>query len=148
VTHFTDDPDKIPLKYRNKARQLDLAPAPGEKEQPAAQRQRQPVVETVPADGKAQSLYGGHNESWWRASLKTLRDQMKTIQENLPAKQEKLIALSRKRTLYHKASDRTAYNDLKAEIENDEARLQEAQKQLADLNAEADKSGVPFGWRQ
>jgi hypothetical protein len=148
VIHFTDDPDKIPFKYRNKARQLDLTPAPGEKELPPAQPPRQPAVESVPAADNAGSLYGGHNESWWRASFKAWRDEMKTIQENLPGKKERLNVLRRKRIIYQKPGDRTAYYDLSAEIEKDEARIKEVQNQLAALDAEADKSGVPLEWRQ
>jgi hypothetical protein len=94
VMHFTDDPDKIPFKYRNKARQLDLTPVPGEKEQPPAQPQPRPADETGPAVDKAKSLYGGHNETWWRASFKARRDEVKTIQEALPDKKEKLNASS------------------------------------------------------
>ncbi len=73
---------------------------------------------------------------------------MKSIQDNLPAKKEKLAALGRKRTLYHKASDRTAFNALNDEIAKDEARLTELQNNLSDLDSEAAKAGVPLEWRQ
>jgi hypothetical protein len=147
VMHFTDDSDKIPFKYRNKVRQLDLAPVPGEKELPPAQPQQQPAVETIPAVDEAKSLYGGHDATWWRAGFKARRDEMKTIQEALPDKKEKLNVLRRKRNLYQKSGDRTAYYDLLVEIEKDEARIKELQGQLADLDAEAAKSGVPQEWR-
>jgi len=148
VMHFTDDPDKIPFKYRNKARQLDLSPVPGEKAPPPAQPQRQPVVEPAPPVEKANSLYAGHNETWWRASFRARYDEMRLIQQALPDKKEKLNILRRKRIIYQKPGYRTAYHDMLAEIEKDEARIKEVQKLLADLNAEADRSGVPQEWRQ
>jgi hypothetical protein len=147
VMHFTDDSDKIPVKYRSKARQLDLTPVPGEKELPPAPPQNPPAVETIPPVDKATSLYGGHNETWWLASFKARRDEIKTIQEALPDKKEKLNELRRKRMLYQKPGDRTAYYDLMAEIEKDEARINELQGQLTNLEAEAAKSGVPREWR-
>jgi uncharacterized protein DUF4124 len=148
VMHFTDDPDKIPVKYRKRARQLDLTPVAVEKEQAPGQLQRQPVVETVPAVDKAKSLYGGHDGMWWRESFKVRRDEIKTIRANLPNKKEKLNVLRRKRIIYQKPGERTAYYDLLAEIEKDEARIKEVQNQLADLDNEAAKSGVPQEWRQ
>ena len=73
---------------------------------------------------------------------------MKTIQETLPEKKETLNVLRRKRILYQKPGYRTAYFDLLAEIEKDEARITEVRNQLADLDSEADKSGLPQEWRQ
>lgn len=143
-THFTDDPDKIPAKYRKKVREMNVEPVQEEKRvspQPAAE----PVT---PPAAKAKSLYGGHDEGWWRSAFSALRREMKSIEENLPAKRDNLTKLTRRRTLYHKASDRTAYNALNEEIEKDEARIKELQKKLADLDAEAAKAGVPLEWRQ
>jgi len=135
--HFTDNSDKIPAKYRNKARAIDVTP---EKEQVPSQTQKQDVSST--------DLYGGHDEEWWRSRYKALRDEMKGIQDNLPAKKDELTVLGRRRTLYHKPSDRISSNDLKAEIEKDEARITDLQKQLQDLDASAAKSSVPMDWRK
>jgi hypothetical protein len=143
--HFTDDPDKIPAKYRKKSRELNLEPVTeGKEKQPVVQPEQPPI----PKQQKSASLPGGHNEAWWRSSFKALRDELKLIQDNLPAKREKLTTLGRKRTLFHKASDRTAYNSLNDEIDRDEARMTELHKQLADLEAEATRAGVPLEWRQ
>jgi hypothetical protein len=138
--HFTDNADKIPAKYRNKALEKELQPVIEIKDKPA--EAVAPEVQNIP------SSYGEHNETWWRSSYSALREEMKSIQDNLPKKRDKLTELRRKRAIYQKTSGRIAYYDMKKEIELDEARVTELQKQLADLDDKAAKDGVPLGWRQ
>ena len=138
--HFTDNADKIPAKYRNKAREKEMQPVIEIKSEPA--QAVTPTVQSTP------SSYGEHNEAWWRASYSGLRDEMKNIQDNLPDKREKLTQLRRKREIYQKPSGRIAYYDMIKEIERDEARVTELQKELADLDEKAAKAGVPLAWRQ
>jgi hypothetical protein len=138
--HFTDNADKIPAKYRNKAREKEMQPAIEIKSEPA--EAITPTVQSTP------SPYGGHDETWWRSSYSGLRDEMKRIQENLPYKREKLTQLRRKREIYQKPTGRIAYYDMLKEIERDEARVTELQKELADLDEKAAKAGVPLAWRQ
>lgn len=141
--HFTDDADKIPAKYRHKSREIHVEPIIEER-QPAPKPERS----VAPLPQKSESTPGGHDEAWWRSSFKALRDEQKKIQDNLPGKRDQLVALHRRHTFYHKASDRTAYNALNDEIGKDEARLAELQKQLTNLDAEATRAGVPMGWRK
>ena len=138
--HFTDDADKIPAKYRSKAREKELQPVTEIKDEPAAAIT--PTVQNSP------SSYGGNDEMWWRASYSALRDEMKNIQDNLPDKRAKLTELRRKREIYQKTSGRIAYYGMLKEIERDEARVKELQQELADLDIKAAKAGVPLGWRQ
>jgi hypothetical protein len=139
--NFTDDSDKIPSKYRNKAREIKVTPAIDIPSQPQSQ-----IVS--PAARENESGFGGHDEMWWRSSFKALRDEMKNIQENLPGKREQLTQLKRQRTIYQKPSGRIAYYDKIREIEGDEARVTELQKQLADLDTNASKAAVPLEWRR
>jgi hypothetical protein len=139
--HFTDDFDNIPARYKSKARKVDVEPVLQKEEQtsePAAESETQTT----------ENLYGGHDELWWRSSFKGLRDEMKTIQEGLPEKRDKLDELRRKLYIFSKPSGRIAYNGMYKEIKNDEARIVELQKKLADLDNEAAKAGVPLEWRQ
>src|SRR5689334_15745357 len=59
--HFTDDPDRIPDKYRGQARELYPQPASGEKDHPPAQ-QPPPAVASTPDVPRGASLFGGHDE--------------------------------------------------------------------------------------
>jgi hypothetical protein len=138
--HFTDNADKIPAKYRNKAREKELQPVIEIKSEPA--QAVTPTVQSTP------SSYGGHDETWWRASYSGLREEMKNIQENLPDKRDRLTELRRKREIFQKTSGRIAYYDMLKEIERDETRVKVLQKELDDLDDKAAKAGVPLGWRQ
>lgn len=139
--HFTDNIDRVPAKYLNKVRKLDVKPVIQKEEQPSQAEQKS----ITPA---AQKLFGGHDEMWWRSSFRALRDEMKGIQDNLPGKRDRLDELRRKLYIFSKPSARIAYNDMYAEIGKDEKRITELQKQLADLDNAASKAGVPTDWRQ
>ncbi|WP_243373325.1 DUF4124 domain-containing protein [Geotalea sp. SG265] len=144
VIHFTDNADKIPRKYQKKARMkgsddgsVTVTPA------------------TVPSDWQheRQATDVGmepvrNDEGMWRSRFGTLREEKKQIEKGLPAKREKLATLRRKRVIYQRGSDRTAYNELNADIERDEARIKELDQKLQELNAEASRAGVPMEWRQ
>ncbi len=95
--HFTDNLDKVPARYLNKVRKVDVQPVIQEREQPS-----QPAQQSIaPA---AQNIFGGHDEMWWRSSFKALRDEMKSIQDGLPGKKEKLAELRRKFSIFNKPS--------------------------------------------
>jgi predicted nucleic acid-binding Zn-ribbon protein len=139
--HFTDNLDKVPAKYLNKVRKVDVQPVIQEKEQPSQTEQKS----IAPA---AQNLFGGHDEMWWRSSFRALRDEMKNLQDGLPGKRDKLNELRRKLYIFSKPSARIAYNDMDAEIGRDETRITDLQKQLSDLDDAAAKAGVPMEWRK
>lgn len=143
VVHFTDDPDKIPPKYQKKARRLNIpdqpAPAPKEPPAPQASPQVSPPKEVIP-DGKG--------EEWWRERYAKFRGELKTLEDGLAQKQTELVQLKRKRTIYVRARDREAVNVMQAEISADEARIAELLNQLAALELEATREGVPAEWRR
>jgi len=137
--HFTDNPDNIPKRYRGKARVLEsVAPSATTiipdttVEQPAS---------PVTAD-RAQE------ETVWRQRYASIRGELASIRERIATKKEKLQELRRQRTLFHKVSDRLAYNDLEREIGQDEDRVSQLEKELADLDVEAAREAVPLEWRK
>jgi len=138
--HYTDNADKIPPSFRNNAREIDPQPVIQIKDEPAAAIT--PSLENTPSN------YGGHDELWWRTSYRTLREEMKSIQDNLPVKRDSLTELRRKKAIFSKPSGRIAYYDMLKEIERDETRVTGLQKQIADMDTNAAKAGVPMGWRQ
>jgi len=138
AVHFTDNQDKIPAGYRNRAKEVDLTPSAEEKE-PQANSSNSNVDN---------SSYGGHDEKWWRNRFQSIRDEIKKIQDNLPAKKERLRELQRVRILFHRMADRFEINDLTTEINKDEEQIKTLQKKLADLDIEASKHAVPLEWRK
>jgi hypothetical protein len=145
VVHFTDNPDKIPGKYRAKAKNKGPART-GEEAVPPAQ-EKSPAI-ALPPPGKKVEPYGGHDEKWWRAGFREVRAELKNLQDQLPAKNDALAELRRKRAIYQKARDRVAYYDLADEIAKDEEKIKALQERLATLDADATRAGVPFEWRK
>lgn len=144
VIHFTDNPDKIPKKYRNRV--VERESITGEKEV-APKQDQQPKKDDAPAPA-ATRAYGGHDEEWWRNSFQVLRDKISEVENGLAEKREKLKILRHRKIVYTKPSDRIAYNKLNADIEKDEARLKELEDKLAARQAEAIRMEVPQEWRK
>lgn len=148
IIHFTDNPDRIPAKYLKRVLEIPSpeAPAPtheGKAPEPVPQRQPQTATQ-----GSSSELPGGLSEQAWRSRFSALRAELKTLKEELPVKMEALDQFRRKRTIYQRPQDRTAYNQQMDKIERDEARISELEAQLTALDIEASRAGVPLGWRQ
>ncbi|WP_298439361.1 DUF4124 domain-containing protein [Geobacter sp.] len=143
VVNFTDDPDKIPPKYLKKARKItELSPSA-----PSGPSQQERGSEPPPPQ-PAPTLIGGKDEQAWRARFSSLRAEIKALREGLPAKEEELVQLRRKRVIFKGAPERVAYYAKKEEIEKDEARIKELEAELAALDQEASRAGVPLEWRK
>ncbi len=148
VVNFTDNPANIPAKYLNRVKKRpSIDVKTGETGAAPAQDAGKPAPAESAGSGTG-VLYGGHNEKWWRAEFAKLRDEMKNIQDALPAKRDALEEARRKMTIYSYPRNRQAYYDQLAEIEKDEARIRELNGQLEKLDLEASKAGVPFDWRK
>ncbi len=145
VTHFTDDPDRVPAKYRGRVKERESTKS--EEVRTAPVEQRAPAAEKAAAPAQRE-LYGGHDEAWWRTAFRSLRNEQKSLQDGLPAKRDQLAAIHRRRVIYQKASYRESFNKLNQEIKNDEARIKELQDKLDALGLEAAKAGAPAEWRQ
>jgi hypothetical protein len=143
VVNFTDDLNKVPARYRKQITERD-SPQEVRNVSPAAvtppPRSQNPAASPV--------LYGDHDQSWWRSNFSSLRQEIKSIEANLPGKREKLAEIKRKRVIYQRTRDRVAYNELDADITKDEEKLKELQDKLRALDDEANRGGVPQEWRQ
>lgn len=137
--HFTDNPDNIPKKYRGKARVLESIEPSATTIIPEATSMQPASPE--PAD-RAQ------DETVWRQRFAAIRGELSSIKERIEAKKEQLQEIRRQRVLFHKVGDRLAYNELEKEIEKDEQRISQLEKELADLDVEAARAAVPLEWRK
>jgi hypothetical protein len=154
VVNFTDNPDNVPKKFRTKVkvtpsadRAID-AQGPAKTETSVGSNKKPEVTATTPPAPAGPKLYGGHDERWWKSRYSSLRGEMKSIQDNLPAKRGDLEQLRRKLTLYTYARNRVAYQEKLAEIQRDEERIKVLTDQLTSLDTEAATAGVPFDWRK
>jgi len=175
VVHFTDDPGKIPGKYLKRVKERESVK--GEEIRVTPQQDAPPAAEPGGSSVRKQNLYGGHEEAWWRGRYADVRNEIKRIQDALPAKNDELEKLHRKWViskgrkpgegetrddrfvkpppgegeLSHALSNpgryRSAYYEKKSDIEKDETRIKELQENLNNLEVEAGKAGVPLEWR-
>jgi len=145
VTHFTDNPKKIPARYRSRVKELS-----GSMESSPPAAPSPPAVQPVPAPVPSAPAVekGGRGEQAWRSSFAGLRAQLKTLEDGLAAKQAKLVELRRKRAIYMRIRDREAVNALQQEISADELRISQLKEKLAELGSQADQALVPAEWRQ
>lgn len=147
VLHFTDNPDSIPARYRDRVKERESIRG----EPPAAGQDGSVNVTPPPGTPPVAATpteYGGHDETWWRGRFGGLHRLIKGLEDGLVAKRARLEELRRKRALYQRGSDRAAYYALMKEIDGDEATVKESQKSLDDLNDEASREGVPAEWRK
>jgi DNA repair exonuclease SbcCD ATPase subunit len=146
VTHFTDDPDKIPGKYQKRAKKLKISEEPSavspDKAQPATPGTGPKAAAPQPPG------VNGQSEQLWRERFSELRGELKNLQTLLAEKQEKLVQLRRKRAIYMRAQDREAVNSMQAEIAAAEQRSADLQNQIDALDRQATAAGVPAKWRQ
>lgn len=146
VINFTDSPGNIPEKYLKRVKKRLVTTETVTP--PTRETGRIPPAPGEAARGETGVLYGGHNEEWWRSAFGRLREELKYIQDGLPAKRDALQQARRMLAIYPYPPNRQAYYDLLAEIQRDEARIEELNKQLESLDNEASRAGVPFDWRK
>jgi hypothetical protein len=155
VVNFTDNLDNVPSKYMKKVKVLPSA-QPDQGGAPVSEAGKgsappAPSAGVAPNPAPAYSgptQFGGHDERWWKSSYARLRGEMKSLQDGLPAKRAELETLHRKLIVYTYARNREAYQSKLAEVQRDEARIKELNEQLANLDSEATRAGVPFNWRK
>ncbi len=150
VVNFTDNPDKIPAKYKKRVKKRPSVDSDMSESSTAPARdmpQKKPAASESAAKDK-ETLYGGHNEEWWRSAFGKIRDELKSVVDKLPEKKQNLEAARRKMAIYQYPRYRQAYYDLKSEIEKDEGRAEELNKQLESLDNQASRASVPFDWRK
>lgn len=139
VVNFTDDREKIPKKYREKAVERNLS----DTRNVTIMKEDTPSVTPAVPTGSGQGLYGGRELRWWQTEFANVRKEIKQLEDDIPVKRQELSHLHRRRVLYQKASDRVALNKLNEEVEAEEARLRALQEKLGALTSEADQAGVP-----
>ena len=143
--HFTDNPESIPAKYRNRVRERESVGGGEVKTFPPAPL-TSPAKEVIAPAGP--ESYGGHPLSWWRSGYAGLKGEQERLQKEIEEQREKVNTLHRKRLIFERASDRTALNQAREELARKEASAEELRTRMTDLEAEANKAGVPTRWQE
>ncbi|QXE91830.1 DUF4124 domain-containing protein [Geomonas subterranea] len=141
VVHFTDNRSHIPKQYREKAHRVDVSDTAPAVVTPGNEVVTRPAPPTTVEPG-------GHGESWWRERYKSLRTELKALQDERAGKEQQLVELRRKRTIFQRARDRAAINTMEAQVSTLDARISEMLNRIAALELAAAQAGVPVEWRQ
>lgn len=138
--NFTDNPDSVPAKYRNRVRTRESVDneAPKAVEKPAAQT----PVQTAPRPSPRVELYDGHPLSWWQSKYSVLSAKVVAVQGELAKlKGEEDIARRKKRVL-QRGVDRRAFAVKAQEVAAKEAEVTAAEKDLAAFTSQAETAGL------
>lgn len=142
VTHFTDNAENIPSRYRSKAKKVEVD------EESTIAVHPPPVPSAQERALVDKEANGGHPEQWWRRRFTATRNELKMLEEGLPEKEAKLAELRRKHVIFQRPQDRVAANAENDAITADRQRIDQLRQQLSDLEAAAEKAGVPAEWRK
>lgn len=138
VVHLTDDPKNVPQQYRGKAERIEVPDPPSV---PAATPPREEPRASAPPPTP-----GGQGERWWRDRMAGLRNELKTLEDARKLKEQQLVELRRKRTIFQRARDRQAVNAMQAGIAADEARIADVLNKITALELAGTRAGVPAEW--
>jgi len=151
VLHFTDDPKKVPSRYRDKVQKRDMGGDETKKDAtPPVQvipSTPTPPIQPPPSAQPRADMLGGHSGGWWRNRFASLKTQIAALQGGLSGKEQRLNDVRRKHLIFQRPQDRTAANELASEIDRDQTRMKELEAELAALQQDADRAGVPPEWR-
>ncbi|WP_224982128.1 DUF4124 domain-containing protein [Geomonas agri] len=141
VVHFTDNRNNIPKHYRDKAQRVELSDSTPAVVSPGGKTESSAAPSTAPAPG-------GHGERWWRDRFKSLRTELKTLQDQRAGLEQQLVELRRKRTIFQRARDREAINRMEAQVSVVDGKISEMLNRIAALDLAAAQAAVPLEWRQ
>lgn len=142
VIHMTDDIQKVPEGYREKAKVFKSIPA--EKRREAETEAQQPAAAQQPIP-KGAELYGDHTLEWWSEAFARKRDEIQTLQSGITAKRQfvDIFEGGRRFGQAFGPGEVSTYNRYKKELPEDEKRLLSLQDEVEELRRRATIAGVP-----
>ena len=143
AVHFTDNPERVPAKYRQKVQQRESITG----EPRPTQAQPEPTVR-APEALPQQELYGGHDLNWWRKEYRSLRTAIDGLSAEMAKAQEDVTVARRKKLILQRERDRETLSQKREALAAKESRLGELQKRLDDLESAAARAGVPARWQE
>jgi hypothetical protein len=173
--HYTNDPNAIPQRYRDKARTLDGQPAasqetaakppppadanPGASEtspKPSAAKPQERVDETLEesappplSPGAAETL----DEAGWRKRFQRTTERVRRAELTLARDKEQLGRVANEEgymvvDAYGRTMTAGRSTALRMQVAEDERVLHEAREALQDLERVAAREAVPLEWRR
>ncbi len=138
--NFTDDPDRIPAKYRNRAKPREETIKASPPEQRNGERGKPSTLPVPPTAGP--KYYDGRVLSWWQAEHGNRVRQVEGLKGELARLLEEENVARRKKVTYGRLSDRKRLAEKRDEVAAKEAQVKSAEQDLAEFRAYAERSGL------
>ncbi len=175
VAHYTNDPDAIPQRYRDKARTLEGQPAaskeaaaatpptaegkpeaPPEASKPAAPPPREHTEEAFEESAPpplSPKEAAGLDEAGWRKRFLRTTERVHRAEVNLERDQEQLKRVANEEGYlvvdpYGRVMSAGHATALRMQVAEDERVLNEARDALYDLERLAAQEAIPLEWRR
>ncbi len=147
VTNFSDDPEKIPPAYRDRALREQMEEPQRASSPPPAQQPAQQVEERA-------TDVQGRGEAWWRERARPLKERLKEATENYEKANSEFTKKAEAigRTNFYGRSrsqskwDAMELNRLNEEKKKCEAQVAEANEKLKELGREAEEAKANPDW--
>jgi len=136
---YTDNPDSVPARYRNRAKVRDEAMKGAVEKGEVKKEESLPQTQEEP---KSPDFYGGRPLSAWQAAYARKLGTLESLQARLNELKDEQNSARRKKIVYQRPADRRALLVRTQEVEAAEARVKVAEKELADLRSQAENSGI------
>lgn len=144
VVHFTDNEEMVPRKYKGTVRVRESVRSTVEDQAPLQKAAPPPI----PEPPKGEELYGGKPLSWWQARFLSLANERQQVVAQLDELKVKETAKKRKKLILQRASDRAAVKEVDEQIARQEERLTSIDANIAELEGNARRAGVPERWKE
>ncbi|GAM11596.1 hypothetical protein OR1_03912 [Geobacter sp. OR-1] len=147
VVHFSDDPASIPAKFRNRVKNLE----PKEVEIPSdttTETTVKPEQNELQQPSRPETSGLDKGKEYWQVRYQSILGEMTRLKDGLKGKREQMNEYRRKWLVTQRRVERQAFNQMENEINQDEERIKELEKNLEALDVEAARNAVPFEWRR
>ncbi|ACH39660.1 protein of unknown function, DUF4124-containing [Citrifermentans bemidjiense Bem] len=141
TVNFAEDLGKVPKKYRKKAKRLGSEEPPAAASETASPKGgEEKGAKNNEKSNEKSKTYGGKDELAWRREFQQANSRLQSAQTELDTLKSRLADTSR--------MSRSDYLMIQNSIKHNEARMQELQKKLDQLNSTADRYDVPADFRK
>jgi hypothetical protein len=176
TAHYTNDPNTIPRRYRDKAHALDGAPLPADAPDKAAppveasksppesaakpippkapERTEEPLEESAPPPSPLPpSGTAGLDETAWRRLFQRTTERVRRAELALARDKQSLDKVSNEESYmvvdpYGRVMTAGRATSLRMQLSEDERLVHEAREALYDLERAAAREAVPLEWRR
>ena len=157
VAHYTNDPNTVPRRYRDKAHALDgqALPAEGQAKAPAASLEAKPPTpeETAPRPPPLPASGAQLDENAWRKLFQRANERVRRAELNLARDRDALNRVSNEEGYlvvdpYGRTMTAGRATAVRLQVSEDERVLREAREGLQDLERAAAREAIPLEWRR